>query len=144
MPAPADIQTTNAGGGPRGKPRKGDSVLFTFASAFDPSLILAGWNGPATTVTVLITDSAKNDVLTVLNPATGGQLSLGSVQLAGDYADRQNVTFAGSTMTLNGATVTLVLGTPSGKVGNEQKNGTMVWTAATGTSTEPGAPDNEF
>jgi hypothetical protein len=144
MPAPADIQTTN-GGGPHGKPGKGDSVVFTFAGAVSPSLILAGWNGSATTVTVAITDNAKNDVLTVVNSATGTQLpALGSVQLGGDYADRQNVTISGSTMTLSGSVVTIVLGTPAGKVGNEQKNGTMIWTTPTGTATESGPADNEF
>jgi hypothetical protein len=92
----------------------------------------------------LITDDGKNDVLTILDPTTGLPLALGSVQLAGDYADRQNVTFAGSTMTLSGSTVTIVLGTPAGKVGNEQKSGTMIWTGPGGTATESGSADVEF
>jgi hypothetical protein len=139
----ADVQTTS-GGGPHGKPAKGDSIVFMFTSAPAPSLILPGWSGSATTVTVLISDRGKKDVLTVLNPSTGTPIGLGSVQLAGDYADRQNVTFAGSTMTLSGITVTVVLGAPAGKVGNEQKNGTMVWTGLGGTATESGPADNEF
>jgi hypothetical protein len=95
-------------------------------------------------VTVVITDKGKNDVLTVVNPTTGLPLALGSVQLAGDYADRQNVTFAGSTMTLNGSAVTIVLGTATGKVGNEQRSGSMVWAGPGGTVTESGPADNEF
>ena len=142
-PAPADVQTTNAGG-PRGKPTQGDSIVFTFTSAPAPSLILGGWNGSARTVTVLITDRGRDDVLTVLDPTTDMPLALGSVQLAGDYADRQNVTFAGSTMTLSGSVVTVVLGPPTGKVGNEQRSGTMIWTGPGGTATESGPADNEF
>jgi hypothetical protein len=142
-PTPADVQTRN-GGGPHGKPKKGDSIVFSFSSAPDPSLILPGWTGSATTVTVLITDKGKNDVLTVLNPTTGLPLALGSVQLGGDYADRQNVTIAGSTMTLSGSAVTVVLGTTAGRVGNEQKSGTMIWSGPGGTATESGPADNEF
>ena len=142
-PAPADVQTTNAGG-PRGKPTQGDSIVFTFTSAPAPSLILGGWNGSARTVTVLIADRGRDDVLTVLDPTTDMPLALGSVRLAGDYADRQNVTFAGSTMTLSGSVVTVVLGPPTGKVGNEQRSGTMIWTGPGGTATESGPADNEF
>jgi type II secretory pathway pseudopilin PulG len=140
---PADIQTRN-GGGPHGKPKRGDSIVFTFTSPPTPAAILPGWNGSATTVTVLIADRGSNDVLTVLNAATGVPLALGSVQLAGDYADRQNVSFAGSTMTLNGSAVTIVLGTASGRTGNEQRSGTMTWTGPGGTATESGLADNEF
>jgi hypothetical protein len=140
--SPADVQTTN-GGGPHGKPKKSDSIVFTFTSAPNPALILPGWSGSATTVTVLITDKGKNDVLTVLT-SSGAPISLGSVQLAGDYADRQNVTIAGSTMTLSGNAVTIVFGTPSGKVGNEQKNGMMTWSGPSGAATESGPADNEF
>jgi hypothetical protein len=118
--------------------------VLTFTSAPAPSLILAGWNGSATTVTVLITDRGGNDVLTVVDPTTDMPLALGSVRLAGDYADRQNVTFAGSTMRLSGSVVTVVLGTPAGKVGNEQRSGTMIWTGPGGTATESGPADNEF
>jgi hypothetical protein len=142
MPAPADIQTTNSGG-PHGRVAKGDAVVFTFASPPDPSLILAGWNGSATTVTVRISGNGKNDVLTVLNATTGAQLALGSVQLGGNYADK-TLTMAGSTMTLSGRIVTVVLGTPSGKTHDEKKPGTMVWTAPSGTATESGPADNEF
>ena len=142
-PAPADVQTTNAGG-PRGKPTQGDSIVFTFTSAPAPSLILGGWNGSARTVTVLIADRGRDDVLTVLDPTTDMPLALGSVRLAGDYADRQNVTFAGSIMTLSGSVVTVVLGPPTGKVGNEQRSGTMIWTGPGGTATESGPADNEF
>jgi hypothetical protein len=64
--------------------------------------------------------------------------------LGNDYADKQNVTATGSTMTLSGNVVRIVLGTPTGKPINQKKSGTMVWTAPSGTATESGAADNEF
>ena len=144
LPAPADIQTTS-GGGPHGTPAAGDAIVYTFASAPDPSLILAGWNGSPTTVTLRISNYAKNDFVTVLNGTTGAPLwALGLVQLGNNYTNTQTVTAAGSTMTLSGNVVTVVLGTPTGKSFDQKKAGTMVWTAPSGTATESGAADNEF
>jgi len=144
LPAPADIQTTS-GGGSHGTPAAGDAIVYTFASAPDPALILTGWNGSATTVTLRISNYAKNDFVTILNGTTGAPLSaLGLVQLGNNYTNPQSVTTAGSTMTLSGNVVTVVLGTPTGKWFEQKKAGTMVWTAPSGTATESGAPDNEF
>jgi hypothetical protein len=95
------------------------------------------------TVTVRINESGTNDFVTILNGGT--QLAaLGSVQLGGDYADKQNVIVSGSTMTLTGSIVRIVLGTPTGKSFEQKKVGTMVWTAPSGTATESGPADNEF
>jgi len=144
LPAPADIQTTS-GGGSHGTPAAGDAIVYTFASAPDPSLILTGWNGSATTVTLRISNNAKNDSVTILNGTTGAPLwALGLVQLGNNYTNPQSVTTAGSTMTLSGNVVTVVLGTPTGKWFEQKKAGTMVWTEPSGTATESGAPDNEF
>jgi len=144
LPAPADIQTTS-GGGPHGKPAAGDAIVYTFASAPNPLLILAGWNGSATAVSVRINENGNSDFVTILNATTGAQLlGLGSVQLGGDYADNQNVTAAGSTMTLSGSAVRIVLGAPSGKAFHQKQLGTMIWTAPSGTATESGPADNEF
>ncbi len=143
-PAPADIQTTS-GGGPHGKPATGDAIVYTFASAPAPSLILAGWNGTAMSVMLQITDSGTNDFVTILNAATGTQVTaLGSVQLGGDYANKQSVFATGSTMTLSGNVVTVVLGTLTGKPREHTKAGTMIWTTPSGTATESGPADNEF
>ena len=146
MPAPADVQTSN-GGGLQGQIKKGDAISFMFASVPDPSLILSGWNGSGATVTLRIVGNGKNDVLVVLNGSTGAQLmSLGSVQLGGNYTQGVGigVTVPGSTMTLSGTVVTIVLGTPSGKVHDEKKAGTMVWTTPSGAATESGSADTEF
>jgi hypothetical protein len=84
-------------------------------------------------------------MVTILNAATGAQLTaLGSVQLGGDYIDKQNMTVSGSTMTLTGSVVKVVLGTPSRQTFEQKKVGTMVWTAPSGTATESGPADNEF
>jgi hypothetical protein len=141
---PADIQTTS-GGGPRGKPAAGDAIVYTFASAPDPSLILPGWSGSTTTVTLRVNENGANDFVTILNAATGGQLpALGSVQLGGNYADKGDITAIGSKMTLNGSVVTVVLGTPNKNSRDQQSVGTMVWMTSGGTATESGPADNEF
>jgi hypothetical protein len=142
LPAPADIQTTS-GGGPHGKPAAGDAIVYTFASAPNPALILAGWTGAATTVTVLINDTGANDLLTILTSGGTQLTALGSVQLGCDYARHQNVTATGSTMTLTGNVVRIVLGATTASF-DQNKTGTMVWTAPSGSATESGAADNEF
>ena len=60
MPAPADVQTAD-GGGKNGRAQKNDRITFTYAGPVDPSLIVAGWNGSATSVTVRIANNGKND-----------------------------------------------------------------------------------
>jgi hypothetical protein len=96
-------------------------------------------------VTLRITENGKNDLVTILNATTGAQLAaLGSVQLGGDYVDKQNVNVPGSTMTLSGNVVRVILGTPSHQSFDQKKAGTMVWTTPSGTATESGAADTEF
>jgi hypothetical protein len=141
MPQPADVQTRN--GGKRGKAERGDSITFTFAGAVNPLLVLAGWDGSATSATVHIQNPGKKDILTVRNSSTGTQLAaLGSVQLNANYSD--NVDFRGSTMTLSGNTITIVLGSQTGAVKDNAKPATMVWTTPNGSATESGALDSEF
>ena len=94
-------------------------------------------------MTLRINESGTNDFVTILNGGT--QLAaLGSVQLGGDYADKQNVTAAGSTMTLTGSVVRIVLGSLTGKSFQQKKVGTMIWTTPSGTASESGPADNEF
>jgi hypothetical protein len=144
MPAPADIQTAN-GGGPQGRAATGDKLIFTYASALNPTLVLAGWNGAPTAVTLRITGNGKNDIVTVQNASTGAQLALGSVQLGGNYVNNTTANFTRSTMTLSGNVVTVVLGTLStGKVLDQKKPVTMVWTAPSGTVNESGPADSDF
>ena len=110
MPAALDVQTRN-NGAKTGKAESGDSITYTFAGAVVPSLVLAGWNGSATLVTVHFTNNAKNDVVSVRSTSTGATLfELGFVSLHGDYTN--NADFNSSVMTAVGNTITVVLGTP--------------------------------
>ena len=119
-------------------------MVYTFGSAPNPALILAGWNGGATTVTLQINENGANDFVTILSSGGTQLAALGSVQLGGDYVDKQTMTATGSVMTLTGTVVRVVLGTPNRQTFDQKKVGTMVWTTPSGTATESGAADNEF
>lgn len=142
MPAAADVQTQN-GGSKAGKPESGDSITFTFAGTVNPALVLAGWNGGATLVTVHFQNNKKDDVLSVRNISTGATLyPLGFVALGGDYSDTAD--FPSSVMTASGNRITIVLGTLSGRVKDKPKAAAMVWTPPTNSVTESGPLDKEF
>ena len=116
------FETGNVSGGTEGKAEKGDTVTFTFNKAPDPGSIVSGWDGSGTkSVTVSITDNAANDGLSV------GGATIGSVALKGDYTIGAT-TFTGSSMSLSGSTVTIVLGTVSGSVKTNTNNTKPVWT----------------
>jgi len=84
-----------------------------------------------------------DDTLTVHNASDDSLLTeLGSVQL-----NRDNTTsadFTGSTMSLSGSTITIVLGTPSGTIQRDPSAKALVWTTPHGTATESGHPDSDF
>jgi hypothetical protein len=143
MPAATDVQTQN-GGSKAGKAESGDSITFTFAGTVSPALVLAGWNGGATLVTVHFQNSAKNDVLSVRTASTGATLfPLGFTSLGGDYSHTADFRF--SVMTVSGNTVRIVLGTLSGFVKDNKTSGAaMVWSPPTNTVTESGPLDEEF
>ena len=142
MPTAADVQTQNAGSKP-GKAESGDSVTYTFAGAVVPALVLAGWNGSATQVTVHFQQNAKNDVVTIRNASTGATLfALGILDLHGDYSN--DADFTSSVMTASGNKITVVLGVLSGHVKEKAGPATMAWTAPTNTVSESGLSDKEF
>ncbi len=143
------IETDNASGGTEGKPEKGDTISFTYNKAPDPYSIVSGWNGSGTkSVTVSIGDGSSNDTLAVSGA------TIGSVALKGDFTDSKGATFAGSSMSLSGTTVTIVLGTASGTVKTETGKGKAVWTPsssnfdlvgnACSTATVTGANQKQF
>ena len=85
-----------------------------YAGMVNPDLILAGWDGSATAVTLRFDDNSNDDVLTVRDASGASILTgLGLIQLNGDYCGGTTL-FTGSQMTLSGSTVTIVLGTVSG------------------------------
>jgi hypothetical protein len=140
LPVPADVETVD--NGRAGCPEAGDEVVFTFAGTVDPNLILVGWDGSATGVTVHI-EGSNSDLLTVHDSTDNSVLTeLGTVQTNGDYADSAD--FTGSQMTLGGSAITIVLGTPTGTVYRDPSAKTMVWTTPQGSATESGHPDSNF
>ena len=142
MPAALDVQTRN-NGAKTGKAESGDSITYTFAGAVVPSLVLSGWNGSATLVTVHFTNNAKNDVVSVRSTSTGATLfELGFVSLHGDYTN--NADFNSSVMTAAGNTITVVLGTLSGHAKEKAGPATMAWMGPANTVNESGASDKEF
>jgi chitinase len=131
------------GSGQAGRPEAGDTVTFTYAGVVNPDLILSGWDGSATPVTVRLDDNT-NDALTVRDPSDGSALTgLGLVQLNGDYCGGTTL-FTGSQMTLSGSTVTIVLGMVSGTPSRDPSAKDMVWSTPQGSATESGHPDSNF
>ncbi|SDQ72162.1 hypothetical protein [Quadrisphaera sp. DSM 44207] len=165
-PAPADVQTTNAG--TAGSPGAGDTLVLTYSDVVDPVSVLAGWTGASTNVTVRInnTGGSTGDTFLVYNDANTALLPLGTVALGATGYVTANATFGApgtavrSTMTWGstGTTSTVVvrLGTASAGAGTSTSTGTMVWTPTAtvldragnpGTTTafsEPAPLDREF
>jgi hypothetical protein len=121
--AGSSFATANVAGGTEGKAEKGDTIAFTFNKAPDPASIVSGWDGNGTkSVTVSITDNGTTDGLS-LSGAT-----IGSVALGGDFTSG-TTSFSGSSMSLSGSTVTIVLGTVSGSPkANTNNKVKPVWT----------------
>jgi hypothetical protein len=115
--AASSFSTTNVSGGNEGKPEKGDTATFAYNSAPLPSSIVSGWSGASpVSVTATITQSSSDDTLTVSSAA------LGTVELKGNYVSK-TVTFTSSTLSLEGNSVVLTLGTPSSSSNVEDDNG---------------------
>jgi hypothetical protein len=106
--AGSDFETANASGDTSGRAEQGDTVSFVFSDAPDPNSIVSGWDGGGTrSVSVSIADKSSNDTLSVSGA------TIGTVALQGNYTT-STTTFTGSSMSLSGTTVTIVLGTDSG------------------------------
>jgi len=134
QPAGSAIATTNVGGGVVGRPDLGDTITLTFTEQIDPQTVLAGWTGTSTSVVVRITQAGGGDTLTIRDAANASQLPLGSVNLGGtNYVTATRdfgATGTASSMSQSGASITIVLGTPSGAVATQATTTTMVWTPA--------------
>ncbi|HSR95140.1 MAG TPA: hypothetical protein VLK56_09780 [Solirubrobacterales bacterium] len=122
------VETGNVSGGTAGKAEKGDTVSFEFNRPPDPSSIVSNWDGSGTkSVTVSIAENGSNDSLTVSGA------TLGSVALGGDFTEEKTtaVTFAGSTLSLEGSEVEIVLGAGSGGAQTNTGKTKLVWTPVT-------------
>jgi hypothetical protein len=128
VPAASDIQTTNVGSGTPGRPEAGDTVVFTFTEAVEPTTILAGWNGSSTPVTLRLIqqNGTPGDRVQVWDAGNTTQLPFGLIRLFNHYvtADRA---FSGSTMMMSGSTITVTLGTPGGAVSTATGTGDISW-----------------
>jgi hypothetical protein len=154
-PGGSDIQTANKVF-VVGHAETGDTITYTFSETMDPSSIMAGWDGSATSVTLRLTNNAGGDRVTVFNGTT--QLSLGTVNLGRTDYTTGTVNFTGSTMVQSGTVITITLGIPDqpSRLRTAGGNGTMTWTpssaaldaagnaCSTTTRTESGAADPEF
>jgi hypothetical protein len=161
-PRTSDIQTTNVSGGTAGKPEAGDTVIFTYTKAVDPTTVLSGWDGSSQPVIAEIVDggTSGDDKFEVLNASTQAQLPLGTVDLGRKDYVSQTTTFGASgtsaTMVLSGSAITVTLGTPSATAGTAAATGTLTWTPSTtvtdaagnavssNTVTETGTADKDF
>ena len=143
-PVTADVQAPNHG--TTGRAEATDTITYTFSEQVDPDTILSGWDGSATNVVVHVLDDALlflglgNDNLVVFNSADTTQLPLGEVDLGRvDYAGGgllggdafYGATGTKSSMVQSGSTITITLGTASGKVLTASGNGTMTWAPST-------------
>ena len=103
-------------GGTTGRYEPGETVGFYYSKPVDPDSIVSGWDGSATTVSVVVVDanvySTSSDLLAIADSAATTQLPLGTVYLNADYVPGgKTVKFLSSTMTAVGNVVTVTLGT---------------------------------
>lgn len=118
----SDFETDNVSGGTEGKPEAGDVVSFEFNNLPEAGTVVSGWTGSGTkSVTVSIVNSGEEDSLSVSGA------TIGAVALKGDFT-ASTATFSGSSISLNGSTVTVVLGAASGSIKTDTDKSKAVWT----------------
>jgi hypothetical protein len=143
-PTATDVQSTNVSGGTVGRLDKGDTMTLTYSSTMDPYSILAGWTGATTNVQVALVDGGgiSNDYVQVYNPDASpsqlNQLPLGTVYLPSGYITAGTYVAFGltgsatpSTMTRNGSSITITLGTVSGSPATSTAAARMTWIPST-------------
>jgi hypothetical protein len=157
-PAPTNIA---ASGGTLGRLDVGDTLTLTTNDILDTFTILAGWDGSATTVRVVLDNDNGGDLLEIRNASGAAVLPFGTINLGRtDFiaaAGGGLATFPASTMTQSGNAITVVLGgTVTGTPTTAAGTGTMVWTPsatvrdragnamATAAFNEPAPLDRDF
>lgn len=169
-PKAADVQTTNVGGGTNGLAEQNDTLVLSFGEPVDPTSILSGWDGGATSVTLRVNDNgllgSGNDSVQIYNAANNAVLPLGTIDLGrNDYAGGLlggNYRFLSSTMSMAGSVLTVALGTYNSTIIVDPGRvtaggvGTAAWTPVTTVfdragnalsataPTESGGADKEF
>jgi chitinase len=129
-PTALSIATTNKGGGTAGKAEAGDTIVYGFSEAMDPTSLLAGWNGTSTSVLLKIVN-ASPDAVQIWNSGNTTQLNFGSVALgtATNYVSA-TATF-NATMVMSGNNVTVTLGTLVSGTVTTGGNANLVWSPST-------------
>ena len=130
-PAPVDMTSANRTGGTVGLVEQGDIVTYTWSEPIDPESLVPGWDGGSpTTVTVRIQNAGPNDRMTIRSGA-GTTLAFGTVFLLQNYVPGPRE-FTGSSITMFGNSVTIVLGTVSGAARLVTVPTPTTWTANAG------------
>lgn len=116
-----------------------DTFTLTYSEALAPGSIISGWDGTASrNVVVRATNGGgnKQDTLTIYNSTDTTLLPLGTVYLQRSDYVKQSMTFGStgtaSTVTTNGSSFTLTLGTPSGNPTTAAGATNVSWTPAVG------------
>lgn len=169
----ADVQAFNGAGSVAGMLDANDTLVFTYSTLVNTASVMSGWNGSATPVRLRLRDGAlmwrlgSSDGVEVFTANGSTALSLGAVNLKGDYVKYRTVffdaTMTASTVTVNGlerSVVTVRLGNLASGSTSDLKTvtsaKTMVWSptsavtdmfgnrSSTTSVTESGTNDKDF
>jgi hypothetical protein len=136
--APTGTDVAGANGGQTKKLDKGDTITFTTSEALRPASVLAGWSGASTPISVVVTNSGNNDLITLtgVNLIASGQ----SLQTNANWVSA-NATFA-ATLSQSGSQIVVTLGTlTSGSVRSGVNTSTkMSWPTSSAMTDLAGNP----
>jgi hypothetical protein len=130
-PTGTGVQAVNGpGAATPGKIDAGDTVTFTYSEAMAPASIQSGWDGSAVAVTVRVTNSGSNDLLTVYNAGETARLNLTNSTGLQLKANRVSGTAKwAATMVMSGNSVIITLGSTTSTTATTATTTTpMVWT----------------
>jgi hypothetical protein len=135
--APSGKDVVGANGGTRGKLDAGDTITFTTSEALSPASVLSGWSGAATPISVVVANSAGNDLITL----TGVNLiGSGSLQTHANWVSG-TVTYQGTIQQSGSQIVVTLTSTPTtGVNANVNTSAQMTWPTSTGATDLAGNP----
>jgi hypothetical protein len=136
-PTPVSISAANGGGGAAGRLNAGDTITYRFSEGIEPSTIMAGFAGGATTadVNVGFLNNGTADYFSVIDTANNQTLTLDtSVASIAELVTANLVWPAKLSQSADGTTFTVVLGTAptSGVATVTNTSHSMAWTAKAG------------
>jgi hypothetical protein len=135
--APTGSNVVGANGGTAKKLDKGDTITFTTSEALSPASVLSGWSGAATPISVVVANSAGNDLITL----TGVNLiGSGSLQTHANWVSG-TVTYQGTIQQSGSQIVVTLTSTPTtGVNANVNTSAQMTWPTSTGATDLAGNP----